>query len=68
VQDALGRLMQGRTTIVIAHRLATVRAADRILVLDEGRLVEQGDHATLMQQKGLYARLANLQFQDVAAS
>ena len=66
VQDALGRLMQGRTTIVIAHRLATVRAADRILVLDEGRLVEQGDHATLMQQKGLYARLANLQFQDVA--
>lgn len=65
VQDALGRLMQGRTTIVIAHRLATVRAADRILVLDEGRLVEQGDHASLMQQKGLYARLANLQFQEV---
>ncbi|KAK0358290.1 hypothetical protein LTR94_035993, partial [Friedmanniomyces endolithicus] len=48
VQDALGRLMQGRTTIVIAHRLATVRAADRILVMDEGRIVEQGDHAALV--------------------
>lgn len=67
VQDALGRLMRGRTTIVIAHRLATVRAADRILVMDEGRIVEQGDHAGLVAQGGLYARLASLQFQDVAA-
>lgn len=64
VQDALGRLMEGRTTIVIAHRLATVRAADRIIVLDEGRIVEQGDHASLVGQGGLYARLASLQFQD----
>ena len=64
VQEALGRLMQGRTTIVIAHRLATVRAADRILVLDGGRLVEQGNHASLMAENGLYARLASLQFQD----
>ncbi|PZU12932.1 MAG: ABC transporter [Sphingobium sp.] len=64
VQDALGRLMRDRTTIVIAHRLATVRAADRILVMDGGRIVEQGDHAALVAQGGLYARLASLQFQD----
>ena len=68
VQDALARLMQGRTTIVIAHRLATVRAADRIIVLDEGRIVEQGDHATLVAAGGLYARLASLQFSDHAAA
>ncbi|CAM5459052.1 ABC transporter transmembrane domain-containing protein [Sphingobium scionense] len=64
VKDALDRLMQGRTTIVIAHRLATVRAADRIIVLDQGRIVEQGDHARLVSLGGLYARLASLQFQD----
>ncbi|HEX7875816.1 MAG TPA: ABC transporter transmembrane domain-containing protein [Sphingobium sp.] len=68
VQDALGRLMKGRTTIVIAHRLATVRSADRIIVLDEGRVVEQGDHATLLTARGLYARLATLQFQDAPAA
>lgn len=68
VQDALARLMQGRTTIVIAHRLATVRAADRIIVLDEGRIVEQGDHASLVSAGGLYARLASLQFSDHAAA
>jgi ATP-binding cassette subfamily B protein len=67
VQDALDRLMEHRTTIVIAHRLATVRAADRIVVMDEGRIVEEGTHATLTRREGLYARLARLQFEDRAA-
>ena len=67
VQDALDRLMRDRTTIVIAHRLATVRSADRIVVMDKGRIVEQGDHAALSNAEGLYARLARLQFEDVAA-
>jgi ATP-binding cassette subfamily B protein len=60
--------MQGRTTLVIAHRLATVRSADRILVLDAGRIVEEGDHDALVARGGLYARLARLQFSDVDAS
>jgi ATP-binding cassette, subfamily B, bacterial len=62
VQQALDRLMEDRTTLVIAHRLATVRQADRIIVMDEGRIVEQGTHATLSAAGGLYARLASLQF------
>jgi ATP-binding cassette subfamily B protein len=66
VQLALEGLMQGRTTIVIAHRLATVRKMDRILVLDRGRVVASGDHEGLMRQGGLYARLAALQFRDGA--
>lgn len=66
VQDALDRLMQDRTTLVIAHRLATVRAADRIVVMDKGRIEEIGTHDQLTKAKGLYARLAALQFDDVA--
>lgn len=62
VQDALDRLMRDRTTIVIAHRLATIRSADRIIVMDEGHIVEQGDHASLIAESGLYAKLAELQF------
>ena len=62
VQAALEAAMQGRTTIVVAHRLATVQRADRILVLDSGELVEDGTHAELMARSGLYARLASMQF------
>ncbi|MEM0989483.1 MAG: ABC transporter ATP-binding protein [Pseudomonadota bacterium] len=62
VQEALERLMAGRTTIVIAHRLATIRKADQIAVIDKGRLVEHGSHAMLIKADGLYARLARLQF------
>jgi ABC-type multidrug transport system fused ATPase/permease subunit len=62
VQEALDELMQGRTTFIIAHRLSTIRAADQILVLQKGRLVEQGTHDSLIAQQGLYASLARLQF------
>ena len=65
VQAALKRLMAGRTTILIAHRLSTVRGADRIYVVDKGRIVETGDHASLVKKRGLYARLA--QRQDLEA-
>src|SRR5579863_316471 len=63
IAAALGELMQQRTTIVIAHRLATVLSCDRILVMDEGRIVEEGTHQALVAAGGLYARLARLQFQ-----
>jgi ATP-binding cassette subfamily B protein len=62
VQQALDEVMQGRTTLIIAHRLATVLAADRILVMEGGKIVEQGSHAELASREGLYARLAKLQF------
>jgi len=64
VQEALEHLMQDRTTLVIAHRLATVKKADRIIVMTEGRIMEEGRHAELLQRDGLYARLAELQFVD----
>jgi ATP-binding cassette, subfamily B, bacterial len=63
VASALAELMQKRTTIVIAHRLATVQSCDRILVMEDGRIVEEGTHQTLVAAGGLYARLAKLQFQ-----
>jgi ATP-binding cassette subfamily B protein len=67
VQTALERLFESRTTIVIAHRLATVRAADRIVVMDQGRIVEEGSHDVLSARGGLYARLARMQFEGLAA-
>ena len=67
VQLALERLMKGRTTLVIAHRLATIRDADRILVLDKGRLIDQGTHEELVRKGGRYAELARLQFRLEAA-
>jgi ATP-binding cassette, subfamily B, bacterial len=68
VQAALEEAMGERTTLVIAHRLATVLRADRILVMDGGRIVEEGDHASLVRENGLYARLARLQFETGAAA
>lgn len=64
VQEALRNLIIGRTVFVIAHRLSTVRSADRIVVLDKGRIVEQGTHTELLNRKGIYARLHELQFRD----
>jgi ATP-binding cassette, subfamily B, bacterial MsbA len=64
IEDALGRLLVGRTTLIIAHRLSTVRRADRLVVLDRGRIVEEGTHGELLARGGLYARLYQRQFRD----
>lgn len=64
IQRALNEVMQGRTTLVIAHRLSTVEGADRILVMEQGRIVEQGRHADLLEAEGVYARLYRRQFED----
>lgn len=68
VQEAVDTLAQGRTTLIVAHRLATVKMADRIIVLDQGRVVAQGPHHQLVAEDGLYARLARLQFTDGVAA
>lgn len=64
VQDALERLMAGRTTLVIAHRLSTIEHADRIVVLEHGKVVENGSHEDLIKQDGLYANLHRIQFSN----
>lgn len=68
IQDAIERLLEGRTVFVVAHRLSTVQRADQILVMEEGRIVERGDHATLLARSGRYKRLHDLQFEDAAAA
>jgi subfamily B ATP-binding cassette protein MsbA len=64
VQEALARLMRDRTTLIIAHRLSTVRVAHRIAVLDKGRIIELGPHEDLIAERGLYAKLYEMQFRE----
>ena len=61
IQESMQNAAEGRTSLIIAHRLSTVRNADRIVVLDQGKIVEEGDHETLLRSKGLYAKLYSLQ-------
>jgi ATP-binding cassette subfamily B protein len=68
IQQAMARLRQGRTSFVIAHRLSTIRDADTIIVMDAGHIVEQGSHAQLLAEHGLYYSLYNSQFAEVAAT
>ncbi|RYZ32997.1 MAG: ABC transporter ATP-binding protein, partial [Sphingobacteriales bacterium] len=62
---AIGKLMKGRTAIVIAHRLSTIQKANNIIVVDKGRIVEQGNHEELLQQEGFYANLYRMQYKEV---
>ena len=64
IEDALSKLLVGRTTLIIAHRLSTVRRADRLVVVDRGRIVEEGTHGELLELGGLYARLYQRQFRE----
>ena len=64
IEDAMERLLEGRTTLIIAHRLSTVRRADRLIVMDHGRIVEEGTHTSLLSHRGLYARLYSKQFRE----
>jgi ABC-type multidrug transport system fused ATPase/permease subunit len=68
IQDAMDKFVRGRTTLVIAHRLSTILHADRILVMDQGRVVESGTHAELLARGGLYRRLYEVQFRDEGES
>jgi subfamily B ATP-binding cassette protein MsbA len=64
IQDALNKLMKNRTSLVIAHRLSTIENADKIIVMDQGEILEQGSHAELLEKKGAYAALHQLQFSE----